>query len=86
MAYAIDTLAGAKDLERAGVPGEQAEAIVHLITQQGEGLATKTDIAALRGDMATKADLAEMKTQLLIYMIALSGLVIASVAALNKLL
>ena len=48
-------------------------AIVHLITQQGEGLATKTDIA-------------ELKTQLLIYMIAIAGLVIASVAALNKLL
>ena len=86
MAYAIDTLAGAKDLERAGVPDKQAEAIVHLITQQGEDLATKADIAALRGDMATKADLAELKTQLLIYMIAIAGLVIASVAALNKLL
>ena len=41
-----------------------SEAIVHLITQQGEGLATKTDIAALRGDMATKADLAELKAGL----------------------
>ena len=56
MAYAIDTLAGAKDLERAGVPDKQAEAIVHLITQQGEGLATKTDITALESNMATKAD------------------------------
>ena len=58
MAYAIDTLAGAKDLERAGVPDEQAEAIVHLITQQGEGLATKTDITALQSEMATKTDIA----------------------------
>ena len=106
MAYAIDTLAGAKDLERAGVPDKQAEAIVHLITQQGEGLATKTDIAALRGDMATKADiaaldgkiealndkmatktdlaemkagLAEMKTQLLISMIGIAGVIIAAI-------
>ena len=60
MAYAIDTLAGAKDLERAGVPDKQAEAIVHLITQQGEGLATKTDITALQSEMATKADIAAL--------------------------
>ena len=60
MAYAIDTLAGAKDLERAGVPDKQAEAIVHLITQQGEGLATKTDITALESNMATKADIAAL--------------------------
>ena len=58
MAYAIDTLAGAKDLERAGVPDKQAEAIVHLITQQGEGLATKADITALQSEMATKTDIA----------------------------
>ena len=86
MAYAIDTLAGAKDLERAGVPDKQAEAIVHLITQQGEDLATKADITALRSDMATKADMAEMKVTLLIAMVALSGLVIAGVATVNKLL
>ena len=86
MAYAIDTLAGAKDLEWAGVPDKQAEAIVHLITQQGEDLATKADITALRSDMATKADMAEMKVTLLIAMVALSGLVIAGVATVNKLL
>ena len=64
MAYAIDTLAGAKDLERAGVPDKQAEAIVHLITQQGEGLATKTDITALQSEMATKADLAALENNM----------------------
>ena len=115
MTYAIDTHASIKRLADAGVPNNQAEALVELMAQQREDVATKTDIAALQSatkadiaevkadiaalqsatkadiaevkadiatindKMATKIDLAEMKTQLLISMIALGGVMITLV-------
>ena len=124
MTYAIDTHASIKRLADAGVPDNQAEALVELMAQQHEDVATKADIAALQSatkadiaalqsatkadiaaindkittlqsnmatkadiaminnkiaTMATKIDLAEMKTQLLISMIALGGVMITLV-------
>ena len=113
MTYAIDTHASIKRLADAGVPNNQAEALVELMAQQHEDVATKADIAALQSatkadiaaindkittlqsnmatkadiaminnkiaTMATKIDLAEMKAQLLISMIALGGVMITLV-------
>ena len=45
MTYAIDTHASIKRLADAGVPDNQAEALVELMAQQHEDVATKTDIA-----------------------------------------
>ena len=71
MTYAIDTHASIKRLADAGVPDNQAEALVELMAQQREDVATKTDIAALndkittlQSNMATKIDLAEMKADI----------------------
>jgi hypothetical protein len=69
---AIDTLAFVKALEAAGVPRAQAEAQVAALAQHVlSDLATtddiggvKADIAGLRAEMATKADLAELKYEL----------------------
>ena len=108
MTYAIDTHASIKRLADAGVPDNQAEALVELMAQQHEDVATKADIAALQSatkadiaaindkittlqsnmatkadlaalQSATKADIAEMKTQLLNSMIALGGVMIATI-------
>ena len=132
MTYAIDTHASIKRLADAGVPDNQAEALVELMAQQREDVATKADIAALQSatkadiaalnttinatindkiamindkmatkidlaemkadiattkadiatindKMATKIDIAEVKTQLLISMIALGGVMIATI-------
>ena len=64
MTYAIDTHASIKRLADAGVPDNQAEALVELMAQQREDVATKTDIAALNDKMATKIDLAEVKADI----------------------
>ena len=62
MTYAIDTHASIKRLADAGVPDNQAEALVELMAQQHEDVATKADIAALQS--ATKADIAEVKADI----------------------
>ena len=71
MTYAIDTHASIKRLADAGVPDNQAEALVELMAQQREDVATKTDIATindkiatLQSNMATKIDLAEVKADI----------------------
>ena len=60
MTYAIDTHASIKRLADAGVPDKQAEALVELMAQQREDVATKADIAALQS--ATKADIAALQS------------------------
>ena len=60
MTYAIDTHASIKRLADAGVPDNQAEALVELMAQQHEDVATKADIAALQS--ATKADIAALQS------------------------
>ena len=67
MTYAIDTHASIKRLADAGVPDNQAEALVELMAQQHEDVATKADIAAINdkmATMATKIDLAEVKADI----------------------
>ena len=67
MTYAIDTHASIKRLADAGVPNNQAEALVELMAQQHEDVATKADIATINdkmATMATKIDLAEVKTDI----------------------
>ena len=56
MAYTIDTHAAIRDLTAAGLPAEQAEVIVATISRADD---------AQRANLATKADLAELKADLL---------------------
>ena len=77
MAYAIDTHASIKDLERAGLPDKQAEAIVKLMSQQSEELLTKDYLDAKIGGV--KGSIAELKVALLATMIALTGIIIAAI-------
>ena len=59
---AVDTLAAAKSLEKAGFDSKQAEAIVAVVGQQGEGLVTKGDLAEFKADL--KSEMAEFKADL----------------------
>ena len=47
----IDTHAAVRELEAAGMDTAQAEAIVKTIAQADERIATKADIATLRSEM-----------------------------------
>ena len=60
---AIDTLKVAKRLRAAGFTEPQAEAVVAAVQEATEGadLATKTDIAELRTEL--KAEIAELRTE-----------------------
>lgn len=53
MSTAFDTLAAARDMERAGLQRETAEAVASAIRAGQGDLATKTDVAAVRNDIAT---------------------------------
>ena len=78
---AFDTLATVRDLEAAGVERRQAEAHAEALRQaigadRGE-LATKADVADLRA--ATKADVADLKADMLKVAIGVAiGVVIAN--------
>ncbi|MDE0240082.1 MAG: DUF1640 domain-containing protein [bacterium] len=62
MTAAFDTLAAARDLEKAGMDRTQAEAVANVVRAgQGE-LATKAGVDALRE--ATRADLATVRGDL----------------------
>ena len=69
-AAAFDTLATAHALKEAGFEDAQATAIVDALRQAvTEGLATKADIAEVRGDMnelrvELKADIATLRAEL----------------------
>ena len=73
-ATAFDTLKATRDLEAAGIDSRQAEAIVSTIRQSGDAVATKADLDAVRSAM--RADLAELKSDLLKVAI---GIVVANV-------
>ena len=66
----FDTLHAAKALTAAGFEAQQAEAITDTIREAfTESVATKTDIAGLKADMAelkaeVKADMAGLKTDM----------------------
>ena len=47
----IDTHAAVRELENAGMDTAQAEAVVRTIAQADERVATKADIATLRSEM-----------------------------------
>ena len=84
-AVTFDTLKYAEALKTAGVPEAQAkaqaEALADALRQGGMDLATKADIAELK--MATKADIAELKAELIKWnvgtLIAMTGLFTAIV-------
>ena len=81
MTYAIDTHASIKRLADAGMPDNQAEALVELMAQQREDVATKTDIAALQS--ATKTDIAALQSATKADIAALQSATKADIAAIN---
>lgn len=86
-AITFDTLKYAKRVKAAGMDPrlaeEQAEALADALTEQTQ-LATKTDLVELR--MATKADLADAKTDLIQWVAGMLVAQAAVVATLVKLL
>lgn len=48
---AFDTLTAASQLEDAGIETRQAKAIVTVIRQSGEAVATRADVTEVRGDV-----------------------------------
>ena len=80
-AATFDTLSASRDLEAAGIERRQAEAIAGTVQQataadRGD-LARKADLAELRA--ATKADLADLKADMLKVAIGVAiGVVIAN--------
>ena len=87
-------MAAAKSLEKAGFDSTQAEAIVAVVGQQGEGLVTKGDLAELKGEFKAdlksgmadlksemanlKSEMANLKVTLLTALIAVAGIIIAA--------
>ncbi|RCX11078.1 DUF1640 domain-containing protein [Extensimonas vulgaris] len=86
-AITFDTLKYANRLKAAGMDPrlaeEQAEALADALTEQTQ-LTTKTDLVELR--MATKADLADAKTDLIKWVAGMLVAQAAVVATLVKLL
>ena len=66
MMAAFDTHAAVKRLREAGFTEGQAEALSDTLQNgvAGGDLATKADLAEVKAAMATKAELAEVKTEL----------------------
>ena len=60
----MDTYKAVKTLKGAGFPEDQAEALVDVVGEEHEELATKSDLAAIREVMATKADLAAVRAEM----------------------
>ncbi len=59
---AFDTLTAAGQLEDAGIETRQAKAIVTVIRQSGEAVATKSDLTELKGEMT--AAMSELKAEI----------------------
>ena len=65
MAAAFDTLSASKELQAAGFEQTQAEAVAKIVRAGQGDLATKNDIAALRTELgAQRADLGALRTEL----------------------
>ena len=62
----FDTSTAARTLEAAGLSGPQAEAVVATVRSAvTEGVATKADIADVRGDLAdVRTELAQLETRM----------------------
>jgi hypothetical protein len=86
---ALDTHQTVKDLTAAGFTDTQAEALTQALRQVQQidltDLATKTDIADLRREMATKAELAEMKAELIKWVVGVGFAQVAMILAVLKL-
>ena len=74
MAYALDTHAAVRDLTAAGFAPEQAEAIVATVTRSDSELATKADLAVVKTDL--EASIAALEVRLVKWGIGI-GLAIA---------
>ena len=61
MALAFDTLRAAKQLQQSGFEETQAEAIVSIVSDRQEELATKSDLKSLRQEV--KADMIKVKSR-----------------------
>ena len=87
-AVAFDTLEAVRGLEVVGVEHEQAEAIVRTmiaVSDAGrEDLATKADIAELKVEFAAlKAEFASAINKMLLSQIAVAGVLLAAMALLK---
>jgi len=80
-AVAFDTLKFARALQgKAKLTAEQAEGIAEAFADAtGEQLATKTDVS----NLATKADVAEVKAEILKWMFGQTLLILGAVIALS---
>jgi alpha-galactosidase len=80
----FDTLELVDKLKTAGIPQEQAEAVVKVIVEAQHELSTRRDIDDLRRDMDSR--LIQLEQRLVIKLGGLIALSIGLVAALVKLL
>ncbi|MEO5375590.1 MAG: CCDC90 family protein [Alphaproteobacteria bacterium] len=92
MAIPFDTLKFVERLEAGGFTHSQAKAAAEAFAEAtSQELATKADIAALKGDIARleatmKADMREQELRMTIKLGTLQAVLVAMVAALVKLL
>ena len=68
--FSFDTLGASKQLREAGMPEGMAEAVVSVfqhaaMTPDISHLATKTDLDAVKAEMATKANLLELEVRMM---------------------
>lgn len=75
MAITIDTHAAIRELEAAGADLKLAEAIVKTVSQSGDNLATRSDLAALRADL--RADLAQLEQRMTLRTVTIVVTVVA---------
>ncbi len=67
MSFRVDTAAVMHDLKSAGIEERAAEAIVRAISEADSDLATKSDIAILRSELLTRIIAAQVATALLLF-------------------
>ena len=67
MAYTIDTAAAVERLEAAGVDTAAARAIVETVAVADDSLATKADLAALKADLTVRIIAAQVATATLLF-------------------
>lgn len=81
MAVTIDTHAAIQDLEAAGADPKLAEAIFKIVSQAGEQLATKADLATLRSELAgdIQTTIAGLERRLIGYLVAAVVIVLGAI-------
>ena len=68
-AYTIDTAAAIKRMAEAGMPREQAEAIVETFAESNDTLATKADLQSLEARLTTRIIIAQVATATLLFVL-----------------